>query len=63
MKKETNKCNSCGKFKPWKQLHSMVNEDEEWLECTDCLCVADRKKFEEEFDGDRRGLWNNEDDV
>ena len=43
--KELNKCDCCGKFKPWNLLFSMGNGDEEWFECNDCISNDDRERF------------------
>ena len=31
-----NKCDCCGKFRPWDDLIWTGNEDEEWSECVYC---------------------------
>lgn len=40
-KKTTNRCDGCGKFKPWNQLHSYGADDGDTpvtgLECDDCM--------------------------
>jgi hypothetical protein len=38
MKRGANKCNSCGKFKPWHKLKDeQAESDEFWFVCSDCF--------------------------
>lgn len=49
-----NQCASCGKFKPWKVLHSMANEDEEWFECWDCMSISDKEDVQRQQQKERQ---------
>ena len=48
---EVNKCNECGKFKPWGELTSCAGDSddlghyEHWFECIDCMCGNDLREF------------------
>ena len=48
---ETNKCNECGKFKPWEELTSCAGDSDEignydhWFECVDCMRGIDLIDF------------------
>lgn len=47
-----NKCNSCGKFKPWSELKSDSSDSDDlgvyqtWLECTECQPIDESPKDE-----------------
>ncbi len=48
VKKPPNKCAICGRFKSWDELYGIGGEnDEEWIECFDCLSDFDRERFEQ----------------
>jgi len=46
-----NRCNECGQFKSWKDLHSMAGDSddlgnyESWFECINCMSNSDKERL------------------